>query len=40
MTEKKPVDRISIYEVYGRLESSEYRKYLSSTTEHFTELKA
>ena len=30
MTEKDPQDRFSIYDVFGRLESSEYRKYLSA----------
>jgi hypothetical protein len=35
MIAKDPAARISIYEIYGRLESSKYRKYLSSTTSHF-----
>ena len=40
MVEKDPIKRISIYEVYGRLEShEEYRQYLSSTTEEFEKLK-
>jgi hypothetical protein len=40
MVEKDPINRISIYEVYGRLEShEEYRQYLFSTTEEFEKLK-